>query len=712
MRNLLFVLTCVSGGIGISFSQSSTDYFKEKNVAIGNHFLTSDKLQDEVIGERFDEMTRSDGYVVEEVSKQGSVMTRKLHRSGKVIFNSDAGDYLNELKSKLLEDYPEVDKLITVFITEDEALNAFATVNNNIYVNMGLLARVETEAQLAFILSHEIMHVVNEHIINQSLVINRSQDTYDKGSIAIEDDFKLLHIHALSRSNEVEADTDGLYLFLKQDYDPIEGLEALVLLKSANGFTIDIPLTQEILFINDSTEYDSLLINYRNGLKVKKKIVLSIDKQDSEEENELLRTHPQIDDRIQIIQAMLQDVDSSKMNGVKYVVSESKFKGIHEQANAEINRIFSEDLDFVSLFLNSSSRLHHYGDSSDQNLNYLGYAIQGLLIDHIKKFDLGKARSTNPTDSVFSFMYDDLEHSEFASWAFRAIDGLYSKYPNGKLKSYHMAITRTIVNEEYVNAKNIFGDKYASVDQTVSKYVNGLDINDLNFQVRPYADFTRKMIKDFNQTVKYDNIREGKVAVINMNNVRVKRERAPSLGYVRNYVIDETKSDLVGLRADKVWENLAEDYPDKIVSVVPNQANYSGENYALYDKLNQWMSERLYFNDYFYVSIHQDDVNDIIKNEEILYAFSSLNIEIKSFSMKNFLVTYFSPFVTPHYVPQLVGNIVTGSTRKYQLSLIYSIETGALTFWDTRTYTDPNTASQMYMVYDDVFSNYFNKEEK
>jgi len=57
----------------------------------------------------------------------------------------------------------------------------------------------------------------------------------------------------------------------------------------------------------------------------------------------------------------------------------------------------------------------------------------------------------------------------------------------------------------------------------------------------------------------------------------------------------------------------------------------------------------------------------------------------------------------------LITHIVNSSTRKYQLSLVYDVQTGALTFWDKRTYLDPNSIGQMQMIYNDVLNTFFHE---
>ena len=59
--------------------------------------------------------------------------------------------------------YPEFKGTIRVTLLKSPHLNAFAVPDGNIYVNVGLLARFENEAQLATVLAHEGTHFTNRH---------------------------------------------------------------------------------------------------------------------------------------------------------------------------------------------------------------------------------------------------------------------------------------------------------------------------------------------------------------------------------------------------------------------------------------------------------------------------------------------------------------------------------------------------------------------
>jgi predicted Zn-dependent protease len=49
------------------------------------------------------------------------------------------------------------------YVVDDDSVNAFATLGGHVYVHLGLIARVKSEAQLASVIGHEIGHIVGRH---------------------------------------------------------------------------------------------------------------------------------------------------------------------------------------------------------------------------------------------------------------------------------------------------------------------------------------------------------------------------------------------------------------------------------------------------------------------------------------------------------------------------------------------------------------------
>ena len=680
------------------------DVFKEQNVLISNKFENSELLKERSISDRYDQLTRSEGFLVNEVSVMGSVYTKMLHRSGKVIFNCPANDYLNQIKSLLLTDYPHLDELIHVYVTEDPSHNAFATVNNNVYVNIGLLARIENEAQLAFILSHEIMHIVDAHQINSKLEINKTAKVYTKSNVGLDNQLLVLRQHEMSREFEIQADLDGFTLYLKQNYDPKEALKAMKLLENADEYTTDIHLTKETLFFADAKEFETIQNKYITYSMAARDSVLK-----RKEKLKLKNTHPSIEERLVKMSSLIDSVDSRPEARKKYIINEQAFNPIRMQARSRIHVLFAEEMDFVSLFLYTSSELNDRKDFSNSNLNYLGYAIQGLLFDHNKKHRIGSGRSANPADSLFSYFYKSSSKDQFAKWSYHAIDTLADQFPdNKKLSRYKEAIVRNILTIYPKNLTYIFGadSLFAIGFKGDTLKVNGLNQNKIEFEVSSRSDMSRKRESKYNAHNRFEEISTGKLGIIGVNLIHI-RKKDP---LTQDYVVDLEKVELMERHSDKVCENLEQDFDNQVVSFIPNPLSYTGLEYEKYDVLNKWLSECLYFNSSNYVSIYEEEVSEIRKKDDIKYLMSSVNIGVKSFSSKSFIAAYMSPVVMPIYLPQLIAHVVGSSTRKYQLSLVFDLESGGLIYWDRRTYLDANSLAQLQVVNNDIIKNFFHEK--
>lgn len=102
----------------------------------------------------------------EELIDQTAKAEDALYKSGAVYEDENSAEalaYLNDIVAKIVPpDFNDDKTKICVKIIRDPTVNAFALPNGTIYVHTGLLSRLENEAQLAFVMGHEISHVVNK----------------------------------------------------------------------------------------------------------------------------------------------------------------------------------------------------------------------------------------------------------------------------------------------------------------------------------------------------------------------------------------------------------------------------------------------------------------------------------------------------------------------------------------------------------------------
>ena len=103
----------------------------------------------------------------------------------------------------MLKDETELYKQLTFYIIKTSTVNAFATDRGDVFVTMGLLARLNTEAELAFILAHEIIHTEEKHSMqsfDKQWEIKEEERFRSQGSVTF-----LTETSNFSKEKEIEA---------------------------------------------------------------------------------------------------------------------------------------------------------------------------------------------------------------------------------------------------------------------------------------------------------------------------------------------------------------------------------------------------------------------------------------------------------------------------------------------------------------------------
>ncbi len=148
---------------------------------------------------------------------------KALVRAGKVRNDPTLNAYLQDILDKL---YPEFNGRLRVRALDAPHLNAFALPNGSIYINTGLLARLQNEAQLATVLAHEGVHFVHRHSFQQSeRVKNAATFALVVGMLGVPllgDIAALSSMTGFSQEHETEADNIGYQRLIAAGYSARE----------------------------------------------------------------------------------------------------------------------------------------------------------------------------------------------------------------------------------------------------------------------------------------------------------------------------------------------------------------------------------------------------------------------------------------------------------------------------------------------------------
>ncbi len=138
-----------------------------------------------------------------------------LH-SGKVLYGDPISEYVTKVGRRLVSNRPDLQDL-RFYTLRTNIVNALSTHQGIIFVTQGLLAQIESEAQLAFILAHEIAHYTKNHVV-QSYV-----DRVDLSKSRVNQENKIRTLNQYSREKEFEADEIGIEIYHSAGYSK-EGL--------------------------------------------------------------------------------------------------------------------------------------------------------------------------------------------------------------------------------------------------------------------------------------------------------------------------------------------------------------------------------------------------------------------------------------------------------------------------------------------------------
>lgn len=158
----------------------------------------------------------------------------ELLLSGKVLFNDPVSAYVNQVLDTLLAQAPQIRSQLRVYAVKSPAFNAFSTSDGVILINVGLIARLENEAQLAFILAHEVSHFLEKHSLNIYLTTRSLEERLKNHRMGNNYERIWLENTLYSDLLEIEADRLGLGLLAQSPYSTAESLRALELLSVEN----------------------------------------------------------------------------------------------------------------------------------------------------------------------------------------------------------------------------------------------------------------------------------------------------------------------------------------------------------------------------------------------------------------------------------------------------------------------------------------------
>lgn len=262
---------------------------------------------------------------------QSSFVIDEMMRSGQVLFNDDLSSYVNQVADKLLAHDAALRKKLNFYVVKSSAVNAFATDRGSIFINIGLLARLEDEAQLAYILAHEIVHYQEKHNIQTYVEFAKieRESSYQRSK----NYERLVEKNSYSKELEREADDKGLEIFLKSGYSFESLLGVFDVLDLAHAPYTNMPFNPQFL--------ETAEIKFTS-----KYLLENVDKIEPYEVDSDKSTHPSVSERRGGLLDKLIGKPENKTS--KFLVSETTFNHIRKTARFELCNLYLKRQAYVS----------------------------------------------------------------------------------------------------------------------------------------------------------------------------------------------------------------------------------------------------------------------------------------------------------------------------------------------------------------------------
>lgn len=184
-----------------------------------------------------------------QVVKVAAEHEEQAYRRGIRFSDPELQDIVDRVAETVLPDVADSFIDFRVYLIRDPSPAAFSLADGQIYVQTGLLARLENEAQLAAVLAHEAHHVAAHHHI-QADKYRRARGNFAGATagllninagegISYDKDYRYIAQSEFTPEMEFEADAGGVALISQAGYAPGAAVRALERLRQDPELSVD-----------------------------------------------------------------------------------------------------------------------------------------------------------------------------------------------------------------------------------------------------------------------------------------------------------------------------------------------------------------------------------------------------------------------------------------------------------------------------------------
>lgn len=391
-----------------------------------NHILHSDSVYD---SERYQQEGRVPFLAFSHFEFEQSLAEELFYLEGPEL------EYINRIHQRLLQSNEALAKATQVVVINDFQVNAFCHPNGVIAITTGLLARLETEGELAFVIAHEAAHYALDH----SFIRHSSSEMEEEGNYFSSSKTLNAHRQYLKRSKEHElaADSEAVKTMQAAGYGITEAEALLIKL-----FRSDLPM--EMKPLSHSPLIDGIDFQLPEKLVLKDTSGFRTNYNYRDEGH----THPNIGERITAVQAYTTDGAEE----LKALVSEMDFQNLKDWSRKRLILEARIGMDVAKLSYEFAS----YKDLYDGESLEVDYQYYSSLYRLIALMDINKISQIIPeiqyVDGPVQAYYYSLKNINLDELALLCLSNLNHYYHKGgnleRFEEIEWAILAIILKEE------------------------------------------------------------------------------------------------------------------------------------------------------------------------------------------------------------------------------------------------------------------------
>ncbi|RFC55560.1 M48 family metallopeptidase [Brumimicrobium aurantiacum] len=333
-----------------------------------------------------------------------------LLTSGLVLYGDPMTKFVNKVADKLLENKPVLKEELQFFVIKTNITNALCTEPGVIFITTGLLSQIENEAQLAYVLSHEIVHYQEKHI----------QHSYNNSNDNALSTTEYEDMVMLSKDHEFEADANALELYHAAGYSDLE-------INTVFDVLMYSYLTFDEIAIDDSFFGNPDIYIPESYFPEEANPILAFEDYDDSKS-----THPNIRKRREAIADEIRKYGNWKENShflgteeFTYVRNIARFESVRGNLlKAEYINALYDIYILEKLFPNNEFL------QVNKALAYLGLA-QGYLANKKRSLVKGKKDKEGAISLLYGF-FSELSTNEMVILSVRQIQDVHKAFPDSK----------------------------------------------------------------------------------------------------------------------------------------------------------------------------------------------------------------------------------------------------------------------------------------